>query len=237
MKSQILNFVHNGRFMDYYGESRPAAETNWDFFELFPIEDRNLVCSIGKVTGSGIAASFTMASLQAFLHAMTPYHRGSAAELIRELNRTICQIAPQTFYASLFHAWMEPASGRLRYVNAGQMAAWRIRQNGSRFCRLETTGTVIGLSLRIGYRERSVELEPGDLLIAASDGVSETLGEDNILDIVRNYRHSQAANIVSGILESTDPARDRTVVAVRVRDWGERGMVEAAAAKLASFVR
>src|SRR5689334_23561466 len=119
MTTQNFPPVHKSRPLDYYGESRPAAETNWDFFEMFPLEDRNLVCSIGNVSGSGIAGSFTMASLRAFLRALMPYHRGSAAELVREVNRAICELAPRSFYAALFYAWMEPAHFRLTYVNAG----------------------------------------------------------------------------------------------------------------------
>ncbi len=72
MKSLISNDVMRTSFSDYYGESRPVGETTWDFFEFSPLDRQHLVCSIGRVNGKGIAASFTMASLQAFLRGITP---------------------------------------------------------------------------------------------------------------------------------------------------------------------
>ena len=129
---------------------------------------------------------------------------------------------------------MEPAHFRLTYVNAGQMAAWRIRRQGSRVSRLENTGTMIGLNSRTGHRQRTIEMEPGDLLVAASDGVCESLGETRMLELIGNHLQSAPSTIVNEILDSTGPGRDRTVVAVRLNDCAAREMPASHAAELAA---
>jgi serine phosphatase RsbU (regulator of sigma subunit) len=89
---------------------------------------------------------------------------------------------------------------------------------------------VLGLSLRVNYRQRSVPVEPGDLLIAASEGVTDSVREDEILRIAKRQRQSRAVRIVREILDSTQPVRDRTVVAVRIQ--GRREAVFQAGAEV-----
>ena len=144
--------------LDHYAESRPAGGSGRDFFDFLADGHGGLVCSIGKASGCGITASFTMASLQAFLRGLTRHHRGSLAEIVSDLNRTIYEISPDSFYASLFYAWVDSARGRLDYVNAGHGPVLLVSQDGSRVRHLENTGSVLGLSLRGGYRRRTATL-------------------------------------------------------------------------------
>ena len=233
MKSPTHNDERSGSSIDYYAESRPASETPLDFFEISPLDRRNLVCSIGRVTGTGISASFTMASLQAFLRGFAPYHRDSAAELIRDLNRTIYKISPENFYAYLFYAWLDPMGGRLKYASAGHSAALLIHQEGGRLTRLEHTGTVLGLSRRVTYRERSIELEAGDLLIATSDGATEDLPEEEILKIIRRDSQLKLVTLVREILDSTHAGKDVAVLGVRFKASSHKGTPCDRAAELA----
>ena len=233
MKNLISHDVTHSSFIDYYGESRPAGETTWDFFELSPLNRQNLACSIGRVTGSGIAASFTLASLQAFLRGISPYHGANAAELMRDLNRIIYEISPDDFYSSLFYAWIDPVRGQLDYASAGHAPAWLVHQHDCRVSRLENTGTVLGLSLRVNYRKSSVPLEPSDLLIVASDGVTDSLCDDEILRIARREKQARPASVVRDILDSTRPSRDCTVVAIRMKERLQTGVFQASAAEVA----
>lgn len=219
--------------VEYYGECRPARETAWDFFEFLPLEGHTLVCTLGRVTGHGVAASFTMASLQAFLRSLSRHHGGSFAGVVRDLNRTVYEIAPDSFYASLFYAWIDPASARLRYVSAGHGPALLIRGGGTRVERLENTGTVLGLSLRVDFRERAVELQPGDLLLSMTDGVTERLRDDDVLALVGDGTAVPPFELVRRVLDAARGRQDRTAVAVRFQGRAGAGMFEIDAAELA----
>ena len=233
--------------IDYYGETRPVSETPWDFFEFLPLDRRNLVCSIGEVNGKGIAARFTMASLQAFLRGLTTgslahppsvrsgswHHRAGIAAIVRDLNQAVCDISPNGFYASLFYAWVDRAHGQLHYVSAGHVPVLLVQRDGARVHRLENTGTVLGLSLRVGFHHRTVEIENGDLLIAASDGVTDCLTEAEILHMALRYPKPRPIELVHEMLDAARPAADRTSLAIRFQDVGQGRNVESAAAELA----
>ncbi len=107
-----------------------------------------------------------------------------------------------------------------------------VHEGDSRVHRLKNTGTVLGLSLRVNYHQRSVDLAPGDLLIAASEGVTDALREDEILRIAKRQGQARPVCIVRDILDSTHSVRDRTVVAVHIKGPGDAGMFEASAADL-----
>jgi serine phosphatase RsbU (regulator of sigma subunit) len=221
--------------IDYYGETRPVSETPWDFFEFLPLDRQNLVCSIGEANGSGIAARFTMASLQAFLRALTRHHRDGITAIIRDLNRAICEISPDGFYASLFYAWVDRARGLLHYVSAGHAPVLLVRRDGARVYRLENSGTVLGLSLRVGFHHRTVEIENGDLLIAASDGVTDCLAESEILRMALRRPRPRPADLVREILDTVRTRVDRTVLAMRFQDVGEARHAESAVAAELAF--
>jgi sigma-B regulation protein RsbU (phosphoserine phosphatase) len=225
--------VHSRPGLDYYGEARPARETGRDFFDFLSIGCEGLVCSIGRINGSGIGASFAMASLQAFLRGLTRHHRGTAAEIVNELNRTVCEISPDNFYASLFYAWIDPARGEVVYVNAGHEPVLLLSGADARVRRLENTGTVLGLSPRMGYRQRTVALEPGDLLLAATDGVTGALCEDDIVAMLYDFCKSRPVDLVVRVLDAAASAEDCAALAVRLKGPSARLILEEEAAELA----
>jgi sigma-B regulation protein RsbU (phosphoserine phosphatase) len=202
---------------DHYGESRPVREAGSDFFDFLAVERQALVCSIGKASGSGIGASFTTASLQAFLRGLTRHHRGGLAAIVRDLNRTIYEIGPDGFYASLFYAWFDPLRSRLHYVNAGHEPVLLLSQRTGRLRRLENTGTVLGLSLRVGYRQQSVDLEAGDLLLAMTDGVTEALREEEIVHLLGEHGRERPVELVNRLLDAAASVTECTALAVRFK--------------------
>jgi sigma-B regulation protein RsbU (phosphoserine phosphatase) len=219
--------------LDYYGECRPARETAWDFFEFIPVDHQNLVCSLGHISGSGVSAAFTMASLQAFLRSLTRHHSGNFAGVVRDLNRAIYEIAPDSFYASLFYAWIDPELAQLHYVSAGHGPVLLIRPGEPHVRRLENTGTVLGLSLRVDFRQRTVDLEPGDLLLAMTDGVMDLLREREVVEIVDRGATMRPVDLVRHVLDAARGPEDRTALAVRLQKGTERPLFEVEAAELA----
>ncbi len=215
--------------LDYYGECRPARETAWDFFEFLPIHRTSLVCSLGRITGQGSSAAFTMASMQAFLRNLTRHHRGSFAGVVRDLNRLVYEISPDSFHASLFYAWIDPERGQLQYVSAGHGPVLLIRPGERRIRRLEHTGAVLGLSLRVEFRQRAIDMHPGDLLLAMTDGVADTVREEEICEHLCRRPGARPVDIVGAVLDSARGAEDRTALAVRLQARAEDRMFESEA--------
>lgn len=218
--------------LDYYGECRPAHETSWDFYEFIPLHHQSLVCSLGRINGKGISATFTMASMQAFLRSLTRHHRGSFAGVVRDLNRTVYEIAPDSFYASLFYAWIDPARAQLHYVSAGHGPVLLIRPGDPHVRWLENTGTVLGLSLRVDFRQRTVDLRAGDVLLAMTDGVTEVLREEEIVALLDQGADMPPVDLVQHVLDAAHGADDRTALAVRFKGREETPLFEVEAAEL-----
>jgi phosphoserine phosphatase RsbU/P len=222
--------------LDYYGECRPAQDVGGDFYDFVPLEPHGLAVSVGDVSGHGPSAGILMSGLQALLRGLTAHGRNEIARVVRELNHAAWQTSPGNFYATLFYAYLDPVRGRLQYVSAGHESALLIRRRNARVHRLDSTGTVLGLTDRTIYGQRTLPLEPGDLLIAYTDGITgarnaegDEFGEKGILQVVERSADARACDVGAEILEAADcyaaPTEhddDQTVVVVRFKGTAEQ---------------
>jgi sigma-B regulation protein RsbU (phosphoserine phosphatase) len=227
MQSSYSETANHFGTLDYYGEARPGVETGWEFFDFVPTGRQSLVCSIGKGNGSGAGASFLTMSLPALFRGVARRDPESLAAAVRDLNRTIYELSAADFHAAFFCARIDAGLGELQYVNAGFGPALLLSRSQPRARRLENTGTVLGLSLRVGFGERTAELQPGDLLLALSDGVTDGLSEEEIFHLVESSRQARPVELVNRILDASGGGGDRTAVAVRFQGRTANGTVEA----------
>jgi phosphoserine phosphatase RsbU/P len=116
-------------------------------------------------------------------------------------------------YATFFYAQIDGEARRLRYVNAGHNPPYLLRYAAAPADRvineLPAGGTVIGLFPQSSYEEATIELRPGDVLMAFTDGVLEALnpndeeyGEERLRDLLRSVGHLPADEIAARIAES-----------------------------------
>ena len=94
--------------------------------------------------------------------------------IVAGVNRDMCIMSSLVPLASLFVARLDPVSGRLDYCSAGHPSALLLRANGEQET-LSEGGLLLGVLPNAPYVRGSVELGPGDVLLAYSDGVLETL--------------------------------------------------------------
>ncbi len=218
--------------LDYYGESRAAGELGGDFYDFAPGSEGSLTFTIGDVSGKGVPAAIAMAGLLASLRALAAGNRCDLVALVRELNRITCEVFPDNVYATMFHGCIDGPEHRLRYVNAGHDTVLLLKNRMTRATRLESTGTVLGLSAKVMFAQRSTPLESGDILVAVTDGITEAsdadghiLDEEIILAAVRDHPDASSSDLAGYIIEAVDsfmhgrqPEDDRTVVVVRFND-------------------
>jgi serine phosphatase RsbU (regulator of sigma subunit) len=156
------------------GMSIPAREVGGDFFNYFALDDGNIALLVGDVSGKGVAAALLMANCQAALRTrLTLGH--DLASIADAIDRDVAATAPRGLYTTLFVGIFEPATTRLRYVNAGHNPQFVLRKGS--FERLSSTGTPIGLLPGRGYTEQEVQLSSGDFLFFYTDGIVEAANE------------------------------------------------------------
>lgn len=172
--------------VDIAGYCRPAQEIGGDYYDVMEVfrpspdggEPRRMLgLAIGDVSGKGISAALLMASLRASLRGMTLVGSSNLGQLMRHVNQLVYEGSTANRYATFFYAEYDPATRRLCYANGGHNPPVILR--GEQVLSLEVTGTVIGLMEDTGYEQRDIQLEPGDVMLLFTDGISEAMDRRN----------------------------------------------------------
>jgi sigma-B regulation protein RsbU (phosphoserine phosphatase) len=166
--------------------------------------------TLGDVSGKGIPAAVLMASIQASIRVYVTRGADSLVDAIRVLNQTVYSTTAAERYTVLFAAFIESGGRRITYLNGGQTAPMLLRASG-RMERLDVGGPPIGLLPVAPYREAAIDLQPGDLLVVFSDGVSEVNNPAG--DIWNEEELEQVVRSCAGL--SAREARDRILAAAQ----------------------
>jgi sigma-B regulation protein RsbU (phosphoserine phosphatase) len=191
------------------GACRAALGVGGDYYDVFNLVDGRLGLAIGDVSGKGISAALLMASLRASLRGVSLNTPRNFAELMHKVNVLVYEASASNRYATFFFAAYDPRTRRLECVNAGHNPPVLLR-NGE-VIRLEAGGPVVGLLPLAPYVEQALTLEPGDLLLLYTDGISEAMthddeewGEDRMIEAARKLRHKPAEEVLSGLFAACD---------------------------------
>jgi sigma-B regulation protein RsbU (phosphoserine phosphatase) len=201
----------------------PARTVSGDYYDFLAVDERHLALTIADIAGKGISAALLMASIQSMLRAQFTLLRARAAAegleagsashsgihetatLAAALNRQLYQSIATGNFATFCCAFYDDASGDLTYTNAGHVPPVIVR--GSRMLRLEKGGTVLGIFPQTTYEQETIRLEPGDLLVAFTDGITEPensygeeFGEQRLFELLRRSAHLPPAEIISTVM-------------------------------------
>jgi sigma-B regulation protein RsbU (phosphoserine phosphatase) len=216
--------------LDYCGRCRPAREVGGDYYDFLELPEGKLGIAIGDVSGKGIGAALLMASLEASLRALALVC-ADLADLIDRVNSLVLDASSESRYATLFYAEYDPGSRQLCYVNAGHNPPVILRKSDAGFAvfRLENGGPVVGL-LRDRYEQQSLVVEPGDLIVLFTDGISESMnardeewGEERLIEFSKTCFGLPASEATDRIMAAAEAFAagasqhdDMTLVVLRI---------------------
>jgi len=193
----------------------PARMVSGDYFDYQLLKPGQLAFAIGDVAGKGISAALLMANLQASLRSEISYHieggEGGvpldASQLVSHLNKQLYANTSPEKYATFFFGLYDNASETLTYTNAGHLPPMLFR--GNNVIPLETNGTVVGLFPFSKYDKTRLQLEPGDLLVCYTDGITEPenaygemFGEERMVDLVKKHQRQDPLFIIHAVMEA-----------------------------------
>jgi sigma-B regulation protein RsbU (phosphoserine phosphatase) len=200
--------------VDYFGACRPALACGGDYYDFLTLPSGVLCIAIGDVSGKGIAAALLMASLQASLRGQAMQVGQDLAGQIGVVNRLIYDASTVNRYATFFYAQYNPQTYELEYVNAGHNPPIVLRRNGDgrpQVIRLETGGPVVGLLPKAPYLQDRVQLQPNDLFVGFTDGISEAMnnadeewGEERLIEILERCDGCDAPSIAKTVIAAAD---------------------------------
>jgi len=214
------------RTIELIGVCQAARMVSGDYYDYLCLPDGSLALAIGDVAGKGISAALLMASIQSIMRTqlaaglVRSVGAGNAAagniqtaahvstsSMVAQLNRQLYASTSPEKYATFFFGVYEEHSRILTYTNAGHLPPLLLRGGESRA--LEVTGTVVGAFPVIRYEEQTVEIRPGDLLIAYTDGITEPenaygeeFGVERLAETALRYQHGEPKEIVAKIMEA-----------------------------------
>jgi anti-sigma regulatory factor (Ser/Thr protein kinase) len=151
---------------------------------------------VGDVTDKGVPAALVMATTRSMLRAAVE-HFSSPGEILAYVNNLLCPDIPPNMFVTCLYMIIDPASGRLRFANAGHNLP--IQLTGSGVQELRATGMPLGLLPEMSYEEQEAQLAPGQSLVLYSDGLVEAHSiEGNMFGFPR-LRELLAQRSIAGV--------------------------------------
>src|SRR5579862_580990 len=242
--------------LEVHGFCRPARTVSGDYYDFLTASSHKLILAVGDISGKGISAALLIATIHSAVRAysmegmpqlrepvavgavagagrvMATWPEGveiSPGALLGLLNHQLFDSTPPEKYATLFLGVYDGRSHHLTYSNGGHLPPILIGEDGV-VRRLEAGGTVVGLFDNMTYEEGAVEMHPGEIFLAYSDGVTEPenefgeFGEERLIELVRDNRHlplPQISQIVTAAVDDwigdMEQPDDVTLVLARAR--------------------
>lgn len=213
---------------DIAGTNTPCYTVGGDYYDFILRPDRKMAFALGDVSGKGIPAAMMMMVLRATVQDAAQ-QKASVSEIVAQTNRVMYHNSPEQSYVTFFLGDLEPDTGHLRYVNAGHIPPIWYRSASGKLERLEAGGTVLGLFDKMTYEEGYVSLEPGDVLVVFTDGISEAwgdneeeFGEQRVAKVIEKHTALPANELIVTLQEEVDrhtkgnrPSDDCTLVIVK----------------------
>ena len=137
--------------LEAFGMTRPANTVGGDFYDILPLPDGRVLLALGDVAGKGSPAALLMALLLAMMRTLVD-EGCEGADLASRLNTQIVKHAPGSRFVTLFVAVLDPVTGDLRYVNAGQNPPL-LRRVAGNYEQLRDGGMALGMFEEATYTE------------------------------------------------------------------------------------
>jgi hypothetical protein len=190
---------------DFAGRLVPAEEVGGDYWSIknYP-QDQTITMKLADVSGHGIGAATLVAAVK-FISG--GYYRGASSpqEVMERTNQVLVKETPHDILVTMIYGWLNPVTLVIRLVNAGHSPVFIARQDG--FQDIEPTGPVLGVLGTAAYSERQELLQPGDILVFASDGITEAgsdrrFGTDRLKEVVWDHRRLPAREIADAVIDA-----------------------------------
>lgn len=222
--------------LEVHGFCRPARSVSGDYYDFVPLGREKLMLAVGDVSGKGISAALLMATIHSAVRAYSmegipalrqvqlvgagavlmerydsilPGAEVAPGTLLSLLNHQLYNTTPMEKYATMFLALYDGGERTLTYSNAGHLPPLLLSESGA-VRKLEDGGTVVGLFDHLSFDEGSVQLRPGEIFLAYSDGVTEPendfgeFGEDRLIELVQENRDLSLERISEIVTAAVD---------------------------------
>ncbi len=200
---------------------QPAREVGGDLYEFYPIEEDRVGIAIADVAGKGVPAALTVSSAK---YGIYEHYREDLAKMARDLNRHLLSVTTTETFITMVYGILTPATGEFRYFNAGHMPPIVVKKDG-RVLRGAKADIPLGVMETADFSAKQLDIEPGDVLVLYTDGVTDALSKDDGLTVFQDFLHELAGSDISTwgpqLIERTrEPQHvdDLTMLLIRIKN-------------------
>jgi phosphoserine phosphatase RsbU/P len=188
------------------GRNSPARTIGGDLYDVIPVDDEHVALLMADVSDKSIHAALFMAVTRSLF---IPESRRSLSPrtVAMAVHHWLLQVSSDdNMFVTAFYGVLTPATGRLRYVRAGQDRPIWLRHGESEYTELDAAGRFLGMLDELELEEKEVWLKPGDMLVMYSDGIPDAINEagdnyglERLVELVSKNRETSAKGIVDTI--------------------------------------
>ena len=217
----------------------PAEQCGGDAFDVIPLVNNvivepdqspdEIVLLVADATGHGIGSALSAMQVRGMLRIGLRLKQ-EVRRIAEEANRQLCQDLPMGRFVTAWYARISLHNGQVENYAAGQGPIMHYRRREDDFIILPTDDAPLGVMIdEHNSHSTVITMQPGDLLIALTDGYYESEGTDGtqyqeqpVMDLVRKHRDEPPDFILKAIYESlmdwtaaAPAADDRTAIILK----------------------
>ncbi|MCX6684266.1 MAG: SpoIIE family protein phosphatase [Methanoregula sp.] len=216
--------------MDIAAVTIPAMEIGGDFYDFIPVTGNRRGFVVADVSGKGVSAALFMALSRTLIRASSQ-EKPDPSVALQQANRLIYEDGRSSMFVTVFYGVLDVPAMTFTYVNAGHNPPLLVRGDPPEIRTLgEGRCIALGVVPEVNVTSATLVLEPGDLIVMYTDGVTEAFnlqdeefGEEQLVDYVTRHRHYPVQEIIDGLIDeirrfcgSAPQSDDITVVILRV---------------------
>jgi sigma-B regulation protein RsbU (phosphoserine phosphatase) len=191
---------------DVAAAAYPAYETSGDYFDFITLPHNRLGIAVGDVEGHGFGSALVMALTRAYVHSFASMGL-EVDQILTQVNRMLVDDLGDGCFVTLMLASLNPGTRSLVYAGAGHIPGYVLSTSGAVEHTLESSGPPLGLFPNVRFwRNPSITLCPGQLLVLLTDGITESVSPDgeewgasSALHYIVTHRDRPANQLVDGL--------------------------------------
>jgi serine phosphatase RsbU (regulator of sigma subunit) len=163
-----------------YATIEPEIAVGGDLYDFALLDDSRLFFCIGDVCDHGVAASLFMAKTITLMKLASVQPGITPAGILRQVNITLAENNPNSMFVTVFAGILNLETGELAFSNAGHDPPLILGADGGCGFLTLPEGAVLGVYTENdegskGYLDVTVRLQPGDMIVTYTDGVTEAM--------------------------------------------------------------
>lgn len=163
-----------------FATMEPAKEVGGDFYDMYMVDQKHLAIAVGDVSGKGVPAALFMVIAKILMknHAQSGLEPN---EVFTRMNHSLCEGNDTGYFVTAWMGVLDLETGELHYANAGHTPPLLRQKDGAFRYVKNRPGLVLGAMDGMKYKLGTMHMDPGDRLFLYTDGVTETMNEENEL--------------------------------------------------------